>query len=102
MANELDIDLRENNPYSIGALFVFPEGDFALDPGELNYQKSSLDKYFTVAQGDTLWTIADEAYGDSKQWWKIGMVNNIENPFEITPGITLIIPDLQSLKISSL
>lgn len=96
------LELRENNPYSIGSLFLFPEGDYALDPGNLNYQKSIGDRYFTTEQADAIWTIADQAYGDSKQWWKIAMANKIFNPFELEPGTTLLIPDLDQLKLSTL
>jgi nucleoid-associated protein YgaU len=95
------IELRDNNPYSIGSLFTFDDGTLYLDEGELNYEKSDNDRYYTVIQGDTLWAIAGFAYQDSKEWWKIAMVNKLENPFELRIGSTLIIPDLENLKITS-
>ena len=49
------------------------------------------EKYI-VKEGDYLWKIALEAYGDGYQWAKIASFNNITNPDFIFPGRILIIP----------
>lgn len=94
------LDLRSNNPYSVGELFLFPEGDYLLDRKPIEVDKSINDRYYTVLQGDTIGKIAFIAYGDSKEWWVITDVNNIAWPFELEIGKTLIIPDLDKVKIS--
>lgn len=99
-----DIELRENNPYSIGSVFVFEEGDYELDREPITYNPSIRDKYVTTEQGDTLGSIAWAQYGSSKYWWILADVNpDIEwlSPlWDIADGTTLLIPDLRKLQIT--
>lgn len=48
-----------------------------------------------VTEGDTLWAIADEKYGDPTEWRTIATANGIENPRTIQPGTELAIPPLE-------
>ena len=50
------------------------------------------DNSYTVAKGDSLWTIAVRAYGDGYQWSKIAQANNLHNPNLIHPGNKLQLP----------
>lgn len=102
-----ELDLRENNPYSIGSVFQFKEGDYLMDRMPIEVEKSTKDRYFTVVQGDTLGALADKAYGNSKYWWILDDVNNlnlkgIEAMFELQPGITLYVPDLNKIRVTSI
>ncbi len=47
---------------------------------------------YTIAQGDYLWKIALEAYGDGYAWPKIAEANNLADPNLIHSGNTLVIP----------
>jgi len=47
---------------------------------------------YTIAKGDTLWGIAERAYGDGHEWAKIAQANNLSNPRLIHSGNKLIIP----------
>jgi nucleoid-associated protein YgaU len=47
---------------------------------------------YKVKEGDYLWKIALEAYGDGYQWSKIAKINNLINPDIIYAGAVLIIP----------
>lgn len=49
------------------------------------------DKY-TVETGDTLWDIAQRAYGDPFKWTEIAKANNLANPNLIHRGNEFIIP----------
>ncbi|OGK14688.1 hypothetical protein A3C98_03630 [Candidatus Roizmanbacteria bacterium RIFCSPHIGHO2_02_FULL_37_15] len=49
------------------------------------------DKY-TVKQGDHLWKISLEAYGDAYAWTKIAATNKLKNPDLIFPNTKLTIP----------
>jgi nucleoid-associated protein YgaU len=47
-----------------------------------------------VRQGDALWRIAAEEYGDPAQWRPIAAANQIINPRELEPGTELVIPSI--------
>jgi LysM repeat protein len=51
---------------------------------------------YTIQQGDTLSSIAQQAYGDSNQWEVISNANNITDPNLIYAGQVLYIPTLTS------
>lgn len=95
------ITLRENNPYSLSSIIVLSDGSLVLERTKINYVKSDKDRYFTVIQNDTIWNIAHQAYGDSKYWWIIADVNNIEDPIDLEPGVSLLIPDLVTTQLNN-
>ena len=49
----------------------------------------------TVERGDTLWELAEEAYGDGAEWPRIYEANDgrIEDPHWIYPGQQFVVPD---------
>ncbi|ATW88963.1 LysM domain-containing protein [Halohasta litchfieldiae] len=51
-------------------------------------------KRWTVAEGDTLWLIAAEEYGDSSHWRTIADKNDVQNPRQLSAGDTLELPPL--------
>lgn len=51
-------------------------------------------KYHTIRQGDSLWALAAEEYGDANQWRTIAAANGISNPRALRSGETLVIPAL--------
>ena len=51
-------------------------------------------KLFTVKEGDSIWLLADKAYGDPGFWRVIAEANYIDNPRELELGMELIIPVL--------
>ncbi|ELZ32518.1 peptidoglycan-binding lysin domain-containing protein [Halogeometricum pallidum JCM 14848] len=46
----------------------------------------------TVVQGDTLWAISGEEYGDPTEWRRIANANGIEDPKKLRVGTVLVIP----------
>lgn len=56
---------------------------------ELSQQKN---KNYIVKNGDYLWKIALEHYGDGYAWIKIASYNKIKNPNLIEPGMVIILP----------
>lgn len=97
-----DLSLRQDNPYSNGTVITFDDGTGVLDRDKLNYVPSASDKLHTVTDYDTLSSIANDRYGNSKYWWIIFDINKLDNPFELPIGKSLIIADLLRLKASSL
>jgi hypothetical protein len=47
---------------------------------------------YTVAPGDTLWSIAASKLGDGNRWREIATLNALRRPDAITPGQTLKLP----------
>lgn len=44
---------------------------------------------YVVQEGDSLWSIAQEAYGDGNVWVRIAQANNLTNPDMIYAGLIL-------------
>ena len=51
-------------------------------------------KYHTVRQGDSLWALAAEEYGDASQWRVIAEANGLSDPRVLRNGEMLVIPAL--------
>lgn len=92
------MELRDNNPFSLGLLTFFNDGSMALLSKKPKYIKSASDRTYTTSINDNLSSIAYQAYGDSKYWWIIWFANNIDFPFELEllPGTVLNIPDFKN------
>ncbi len=95
------ISLRKDNPFITGYVIKYPQGDQSLERFPIEYQASTGDKLHVVKNYDTLWNIAYDYYGNSKEWWIIADVNKIENPYELVTNSTIIIPDLNRINILS-
>ncbi len=48
-----------------------------------------------VRPGDTLHSIAQEAYRDSSKWRPIAEANSIEDPLDLMPGAVLRVPRIR-------
>jgi hypothetical protein len=49
----------------------------------------------TVRDGDTLPSIAYQAYGDATRWRVIAESNGVDNPFHLRRGASLMLPELE-------
>lgn len=94
------MDFYTNNPFAGGTIFTLSDGSQVLDRQPLNYPGSINDRYFDLTETDTLSDISLEAYGDSKWYWVIAEVNDIFFSLDLPePGTTLLIPDLDVVKM---
>ncbi len=75
----LNVSLKEERPVK---LYV----------KEVAKESADLTKNWIVTQGESLWSIASEEYGNPQDWRLIAEANKIENPRMIEPGKELIIP----------
>tara|TARA_R110002012_G_scaffold176458_1_gene341350 strand:+ start:1908 stop:2204 length:297 start_codon:yes stop_codon:yes gene_type:complete len=94
----MDSDLYNYNAYIIT---YDKDNQTSLERVKNSYiVKSNEDKVHTVIEGERLDTISYKYYGDSKFWWAIADTNDIKdtliNPFQLTSGTKLLIPDLQN------
>jgi nucleoid-associated protein YgaU len=64
------------------------------DLNRQNRQSSDVAKFRVIRRGETLSSIAAEEYSDPFLWRPIAEENNIDNPFDIDPGETLLVPKL--------
>lgn len=61
----------------------------------LGLQSADHTKHLIFKQGDSLWSLAYQEYGDATLWREIAKANNIDNPRLIAPGKELVIPRLE-------
>ena len=79
--------------YDKSYIINYEDGSKSLEPAGSLLVRSSLDKPYTVLEGDSLHSIAFHEYGDSSLWHIIAEFNNIYSPFsELVPGMVIIIP----------
>lgn len=63
------------------------------DEQEMEAQEVEIEgETYTVVKGDTLWDIADRAYGDPYRWTEIAQANELVNPDLIHAGNRFTIP----------
>lgn len=99
MAN---IRLRINNPFTIGVKTTFEDGTESLDRPRLVHVPSIKDKFHTITDYDDLQSISFKHWGDSKYWWVLRDVNNLDDIFTLDVGNSLVIPDLDKIKALAL
>lgn len=60
-------------------------------------EMTGMGRQHTVQEGDTLFTIAKQYYGDGDKFIDVYRANRsvVRNPDQLTPGTVLAIPDLQ-------
>lgn len=56
---------------------------------------------YTVAEGDTLWSISEKFYASGLNWVVIAKENKISNPTEIEVGDKLVIPTVDPQKLAA-
>lgn len=61
----------------------------------IRLQSPDHEKLHRVRPGDTLHSIAVEAYDDPSKWRPIAEANNIEDPLALTPGVVLRVPRIR-------
>ena len=49
---------------------------------------------YTVQEGDTLWTISEEAYENGFLWEQVAEANNLDSPDDISAGAEITIPEV--------
>lgn len=90
-------NLSDPNLIEVDQTLVLP----SLNPKEPTKGEVAMEKtgqvtitgaQYTIVQGDYLWKIALDAYGDGYAWSKIAQANNLADPNIIHAGNTLIIP----------
>lgn len=58
-------------------------------------------KTYTVAEGDTLWSISEKAYKSGYNWVDIAQTNNLTSPNAIEVGIKLKLPEVKPKVVES-
>lgn len=64
-------------------------------PSGAQTEDSERPETYTVAAGDSLWSISEKVYGSGYNWVDIRDANNIDNPDDIVEGQDLVIPDVE-------
>lgn len=77
-----------------------------IDTGETSPKGTSTEQAgkkdtYTVAAGDTLWSISEKVYGSGYNWVDIRDANNIDNPNNLDEGTELTIPDVEARGVNN-
>lgn len=92
------IQLPKENLYADGFIITLEDGVQLLKRNKIDYQgRSTNDRVHNVVEEEKIWNIAYKYYGNSKWWHIIADANNIENPFELPVGGSILIPDLDTI-----
>ena len=98
MAKQLTV--TDENPYSTGYIVELEDNKQLLKRDKLVYDYAvSRDKTHTVGCGENIYDIAFRHFGNAKLWFLIADANNIFNPFELTAGEDIVIPDIDKFKL---
>jgi nucleoid-associated protein YgaU len=89
--------MEARNLYDDSLLIRYTEGDVSLEPIEKESPDTINDVSHIVVEGESLQTIADLHYDDSRKWFYIARKNKLDDVFTLTIGTELIIPDLNRL-----
>jgi nucleoid-associated protein YgaU len=65
-----------------------------LEAKEIKRQTADYTKRRVVGQGETLSSIAADVYDDPTVWRPLALVNAIEDPSSLAPGLELVVPRL--------
>ena len=63
--------------------------------GGFSLNSPDTTKFHTVRQGDSLWSLSTEAYGQPEQWRLIADANDLANPRRLRSGETLRMPAMK-------
>jgi len=65
-----------------------------LEAKEIKRETADFSKLHLVGEGETLSSIADEVYRDSRLWRPIAIANEIDEPRALAAGVRLLVPQL--------
>lgn len=95
------VEIPSNCPYANGVIIDYGDGTSSLELTGFTYTPQARDEYYTIQDTDNLSDIANVKYGDSKWWWVLALTNGLQNPWDdLTTGLTIIIPDLDLVKLA--
>lgn len=74
----------------------------SLIPGlnDTNEESTLPENAYIVKEGDTLWSISEEKYGNGFEWTKIAEANEIKDPYEIEKGQVISLPEVETVASS--
>jgi Contractile injection system tube protein len=87
--------LPDGTPVRVRVQVTFNEFRNAeLEAKEIKRETADFSKLHLVGEGETLSSIADEVYRDSRLWRPIAIANEIDDPRALATGLRLLVPQL--------
>ncbi len=86
-------NLTDADSLVAGQVLTVPEATPIMPGAEIAAATTNLgNREYTVAAGDSLWSIAVAQYGDGYLWSQIAQANSLVNPDVIHAGNVLVLP----------
>ena len=85
--------------YTDGYIINYKEGDTSLQRDKIIHREDLEDKSYIVEQDDTLTSISYNFYGEPLYWFLIADINDIDNPFILEVGKSIIIPNINKYQL---
>ncbi len=79
----------------LDCVFLETQSPQALKMGNLVLNSPDTTKFHTVCQGESLWSMSVEAYGQPEEWRLIADANGLSNPRRLRSGERLRMPGLK-------
>jgi nucleoid-associated protein YgaU len=86
---------KDGKPVRATLTVTFNEYRTTLSDKEKKLESGDRTKVYTLKQGDSLWQIAGDEYGDPVLWRPIAKTNKIVNPRVLEVGMQIVIPPLE-------
>jgi hypothetical protein len=91
--HEYTLFMDDGTPVRATSKCTFKEyRDNPRDQAQQKGQSSDVAKHWVVRRGDTVSSIAGEEYGDPDLWRVVADHNDLDDPFDLEPGTTLLLP----------
>ena len=85
--------------YYSGYYIIYQEGDRSLERLPIIHREDLDDKSYIIRDEDTLTSISNLHYGEPIYWYLIADVNEIQNPFVLQVGTSIIIPNIKKYEL---
>jgi nucleoid-associated protein YgaU len=96
MEQQITLFMKDGTPVRSTVKCTFKQWETnQKDSVKQNKKSADVSKTWVVKRGDSLASIAAHEYGDPRKWRPIASANGLDDPLDLRPGSTLVLPALR-------